>query len=177
MVDSNDDSKDRKDGNIDSGKNPQIINPEDSSENQSTRISPDFQNQHSTMIGDYRIIREIGRGGMGVVYEAEQKQPKRLVALKVIHGGRFIDEYQVKLFEREAQALGRLNHPGIASIYESGRTPDGHHFFAMELVRGETLKVYLEVNSKTGPLTPTRLRERLAIFKKISDAVTYAHQR
>src|SRR5512138_235994 len=82
------------------------------------------------MIGDYRIIRKLGAGGMGVVYEAEQQRPKRLVALKVIHGGRFVDEHQVKLFEREAQALARLKHPGIAAIYESGRTPDGQHFFA-----------------------------------------------
>ena len=148
MVDSNDDSKERKDGNIDPDNSSPVITPEISSENQSTRISPVFQNQNSTMIGGYRIIREIGRGGMGAVYEAEQKRPKRLVALKVIHGGRFIDEYQIKLFEREAQALGRLNHPGIASIHESGRTQDGNHFFAMELVRGETLKEYLERLSK-----------------------------
>jgi serine/threonine protein kinase/Tfp pilus assembly protein PilF len=113
----------------------------------------------------------------GVVYEAEQQRPKRLVALKVIHGGRFVDDYQIKLFEREAQALARLKHPGIAAIYESGRTPDGQHFFAMELVRGETLKDYLEKAGRGGALTPTQLRERLAIFRKISDAVTYAHQR
>jgi serine/threonine protein kinase len=71
------------------------------------------------MIGDYRIIREIGSGGMGVVYEAEQQHPKRLVALKVIQGARLLDEENVKLFEREAQALARLKHPGIAAIYES----------------------------------------------------------
>jgi eukaryotic-like serine/threonine-protein kinase len=130
-----------------------------------------------TMIGDYRIIRKLGAGGMGVVYEAEQPHPKRLVALKVIKGGRFVDDQHVKLFEREAQALARLKHPGIAAIYESGRTAEGQHFFAMELVRGETLKEYLEKASSSGPLTPPQLRERLAIFRKISDAVTYAHQR
>jgi len=131
----------------------------------------------AAMIGDYRILRRLGAGGMGVVYEAEQQQPKRLVALKVIQGGRLVDEYQVKLFAREVQALARLNHPGIAAIYESGRTPDGQHFFAMELVRGESLKEYLERTSAGKPLTPSLLRERLAIFRKISDAVTYAHQR
>ena len=129
------------------------------------------------MIGDYRIIRKLGAGGMGIVYEAEQQHPKRLVALKVIKGGRFVDDQHVKLFEREAQALARLKHPGIAAIYESGRTPEGQHFFAMELVRGETLKEYLEKANSSGPLTPPQLRERLAIFRKIADAVTYAHQR
>ena len=100
------------------------------------------------------------------MYEAEQQSPKRLVALKVIRGGHFVDEQQVKLFEREAQALARLKHPGIAAIYESGRTPEGQHFFAMELVRCETLNDYLEKASMRGPPIPSRVRERLAIFRK-----------
>jgi serine/threonine protein kinase/Tfp pilus assembly protein PilF len=129
------------------------------------------------MIGNYRIIRKLGAGGMGVVYEAEQQHPKRLVALKVIKGSRFVDDQNVKLFEREIQALARLNHPGIAAIYESGLTSEGQHFFAMELVRGETLKEYLEKANASGPLIPSQLHERLAIFRKISEAVTYAHQR
>jgi len=178
MVDSKDESKDR---NAADPERKQASSLESAStvspETASTRTPVASNEWHSTMIGDYRIIREIGRGGMGVVYEAEQKQPKRLVALKVIRGGRYIDEHQIKLFEREAQALGRLNHPGIAAIYESGHTPDGQHFFAMELVRGETLKDYLERTGKGEPLSPGRLRERLAIFRKIADAVTYAHQR
>jgi eukaryotic-like serine/threonine-protein kinase len=132
---------------------------------------------NSSMVGNYRIIREIGRGGMGIVYEAEQQEPRRLVALKVIQGSRLLDENNIKLFEREAQALARLKHPGIAAIYESGHTPDGKHFFAMELVRGETLEAYLKKPSEGVPVTPSRLRERLAIFRKISDAITYAHQR
>src|SRR5262249_32173831 len=59
----------------------------------------------SIFIGDHRIFRKLGEGGMGVVYEAEQQHPRRLVALKVIRGGRLVDELQVKLFQREAQAL------------------------------------------------------------------------
>ena len=124
------------------------------------------------MIGDYRIIRKLGVGGMGIVYEAEQQHPKRLVALKVIRGGRFVDDQSVRLFEREAQALARLRHPGIAAIYESGRTPEGQHFFAMELVRGETLKEYIEKTTSSGPLTPTRLR---SYFGKPIMGVTQAH--
>jgi eukaryotic-like serine/threonine-protein kinase len=145
--------------------------------NQGTTVTQLPPAQQSLMIGNYKIIREIGSGGMGVVYEAEQQRPKRLVALKVIQGGRFVDEHQIKLFEREAQALARLKHPGIAAIYESGRTPDGRHFFAMELVRGDTLEVLLKKSAETGAMTPIQLRERLAIFRKISDAITYAHQR
>jgi eukaryotic-like serine/threonine-protein kinase len=132
---------------------------------------------HRQMIGSYRIIRQIGAGGMGVIYEAEQQQPKRLVALKVIQGTRLLDEQTIKLFEREAQALARLKHPGIAAIYESGRTPQGQHFFAMELVRGETLEAYLERSAESPIMTPALLRERLAIFHKIAEAITYAHQR
>jgi tetratricopeptide (TPR) repeat protein len=114
---------------------------------------------------------------MGVVYEAEQQSPRRLVALKVILGSRYVDEHQVKLFEREAQALGRLKHPGIAAIYESGRTPEGQHFFAMELVRGETLKDYLQRPAPEGVSAAAQLRERLALFRQVAEAVTHAHQR
>jgi eukaryotic-like serine/threonine-protein kinase len=143
--------------------------------NEETLSAVSASTSPSRMIGDFRIIREIGSGGMGVVYEAEQQHPKRLVALKVIRSERFVDDQQVKLFEREAQALARLKHPAVAAIYDAGRTSEGQHFFAMELVRGETLKSYLE--KAESPLTPSQLRERLAIFRKIADAVTYAHQR
>jgi eukaryotic-like serine/threonine-protein kinase len=129
------------------------------------------------MIGDYRIIRKLGAGGMGIVYEAEQQHPKRLVALKVIQGARLLDDQTVKQFEREAQALARLKHPGIAAIHESGRTSEGQHFFVMELIRGETLDVYLKKSAKAGGMTSALLRDRLAIFREISDAITYAHQR
>ena len=89
-------------------------------------------------IGDYRVLAKLGEGGMGVVYEAEQQHPRRRVALKVIRGGAFVDEHRLKMFEREANTLARLKHPNIGGIYESG-AQDGQHFFAMELVRGETL--------------------------------------
>jgi serine/threonine protein kinase/WD40 repeat protein len=126
-------------------------------------------------IGSYRVIRELGHGGMGVVYEAEQQHPHRRVAVKVIRGGRFIDEHHVRMFQREADTLARLKHPNIAAIYESGRTDDGQHFFAMELVHGETLNAYMTKRPTT--LTPGELRFRLALFCKIADAVHHAHQR
>ncbi len=121
-------------------------------------------------IGGYRILRVLGEGGMGIVYEAEQPDPRRPVALKVVRGGRYLDEHHIKLFQREAQTLARLKHPYIAAIYEAGRTDEGQHFFAMELVRGESLKEY--IRAKKPPM-----RARLELFHKICDAINYAHQR
>lgn len=130
----------------------------------------------SVFAGRYVIARELGRGGMGVVYEAEQQNPRRAVALKVIRGGAFVDEMRVRLFQREAQALARLKHPRIAAIYESGCTEDGRHFFAMELVRGESLTDHLAKDG-SGRLSPDQIRRRLELFREVCDAVSYAHQR
>ncbi len=121
-------------------------------------------------IGSYVVIRRLGEGGMGIVYEAEQDAPRRLVAIKVVRGGRHVDEYRLRLFEREAQTLGRLRHPSIAAIYHGGRTDDGEHFFAMELVQGVPLTQYVR---------DTRMprRDRLRLFQEIAQAINYAHQR
>ena len=126
-------------------------------------------------IGQYRIVGKLGEGGMGVVYLAEQRQPKRQVALKVVRGGQFVDEMTVKMFEREAETLGRLKHANIGAIYESGRTDDGQHFFAMELVEGDTLDRHLAKTPE--PISPDELERRLDLFQQIADAVHYAHQR
>ena len=126
-------------------------------------------------IGEYRVLGVLGEGGMGIVYEAEQASPRRRVALKVIRGGQFVDENHVRMFQREAETLARLKHPNIGAIYESGRTEDGHHFFAMELVPGETMDRYLA--GRGDPTAPGELENRLALFRKICDAVQYAHQR
>jgi len=127
-------------------------------------------------IGDFRLVRKLGEGGMGVVYEAEQQHPRRPVALKVIRGGAHVSPDMLKLFQREAQTLARLRHPGIAALYETGATEEGLHFFAMELVRGSTLTAWLG-QRPAGPLTPHEVMLRLSIFKKICDAVAYAHQK
>ncbi len=121
-------------------------------------------------IGSYTILGKLGEGGMGIVYEAEQQNPKRRVALKVVRGGHLVDALSVKMFQREAETLGRLKHPNIGAIYESGRTDDGRHFFAMELVRGQTLDARLRAGAIDIP-------GRLALFRTICDAVNYAHQR
>jgi serine/threonine protein kinase/Tfp pilus assembly protein PilF len=128
-------------------------------------------------IAGYRILRTLGEGGMGVVYEAEQQSPLRPVALKVIRSGPFADSYQIQLFQREIQTLARLKHPGIAAIYAAGRTSSGQHFFAMELVHGEPLDVYLGGHPLAGPPLRAQLHARLTLFLEICEAINYAHQR
>ncbi|HEX6852634.1 MAG TPA: protein kinase [Candidatus Polarisedimenticolaceae bacterium] len=126
-------------------------------------------------IGGYTIVGKLGEGGMGVVYEAEQNEPRRRVALKVVRGGPFVDELSVKMFRREVETLARLKHPNIAAIYEAGRTDEGQHYFAMELVQGERLDDFLERGGKAS--TREVIEGRLRLFRKICDAVHYAHQR
>jgi len=121
-------------------------------------------------IGGYRLIREIGRGGMGVVYEAEQQQPRRAVALKFVGGTALADEHSHKLFKREVQSLARLRHPGIAAIYDVGQTENGRQFFTMELVRGVRFNEYVRLKNLS-------LSDQLDLFCRLCDAVHYAHQR
>lgn len=121
-------------------------------------------------VGSYRIVRRLGEGGMGIVYEGEQQTPKRAVAIKVIRGGHHADVVRIKLFQREAQTLARLRHPAIGAIYEAGQTDDGQDFFAMELVRGVPLNQYLREHHIPRP-------DRLRLFCRICDAINYAHQR
>ncbi|MEZ4388542.1 MAG: serine/threonine-protein kinase [Candidatus Krumholzibacteriia bacterium] len=128
-------------------------------------------------IAGYRIIRKLGEGGMGVVYEAEQPEPRRRVALKVMRGGAAVDPHLVHLFEREVRTLALLKHPGIAAIHDAGRTEEGQRFFAMELVTGVPLDEFLRANPLTGGDVRGRLRRRLELFRKICEAINYAHQR
>ncbi|MBW2525699.1 MAG: protein kinase, partial [Deltaproteobacteria bacterium] len=116
-------------------------------------------------IGSYRVLSRLGEGGMGVVLEAEQETPKRKVALKLIHGWHAMDADHVRMFQREAASLARLSHPGIAAIYESG-TADGHHFLAMELVEGVTLKEHI---AERPALDRAELVHRLKLFGKIAE--------
>ena len=99
-------------------------------------------------IAGYRILGKLGEGGMGVVYEAEQQQPRRRVALKVIRGGEVVDDNRVRMFQREVETLARLKHPNIGAIYESGRTEEGQPYFAMELVAGPTLDDFLRARRR-----------------------------
>ena len=94
-------------------------------------------------LGDYRILREIGRGGMGVVYEAEQESLGRRVALKVLSASSLLDPKQVRRFEREAKAAARLHHTNIVPVFGVGRQ-DGHHYFVMQFIAGLGLDVVLD---------------------------------
>ncbi len=113
------------------------------------------------------IIELIGRGGMGAVYKARQKELDRLAALKILPPGIGQDDGFADRFAREAKALAKLNHQGIVTIYDFGRA-DGLYFFLMEYVDGVNLKQLLE----RGRISP---REALAIVPQICDALQFAH--
>ena len=123
-------------------------------------------------VGNYRIQGRIGAGGMGIVYEALQDNPRRRVALKVMRPG-LLSSRALRRFEHEAQALGRLQHPGIARILEAGAMGTGkaaQPFFAMELVRGNNLTAYVQEHAVSR-------RDRLKLFGRICDAVQHAHEK
>ncbi len=120
-------------------------------------------------IPGYIITREIGRGGMGVIYEAQQQEPPRAVALKVMRGGA-VSKHRLRLFRQEMETLARLSCSNIAAIYGAGSTHDGRHFFAMELVRGVPVTEYVRLHDLT-------IRKVLLLFQHICQAVHYAHQR
>lgn len=128
-------------------------------------------------IGDYRIVRRIGAGGMGIVYEAEQRQPRRTIALKVIRASRSSPELLMR-FRRECEILGRLGSPGIAHVYDAGVAEevaaDGRRssraFLVLELVDGRPI----DEHANHGSLDT---RARLALVARVCDAIHHAHQR
>ena len=121
-------------------------------------------------IGPYKLLQEIGEGGMGTVYMAQQEQPvRRRVALKVIKAG--MDSKQViGRFEAERQAVSMMDHPNIAHVLEVGTTDAGQPYFVMELVKGLPITRYCDEKRLV-------LRERLELFKAICHAVQHAHQK
>jgi WD40 repeat protein/tRNA A-37 threonylcarbamoyl transferase component Bud32 len=117
--------------------------------------------------GDYELLNELARGGMGIVYKARQRKLNRLVALKMILAGQLASAQDVQRFYTEAKAAAQLDHPGIVPIYEVGEQ-DGQHFFSMGYVEGGSLAALV----KDGPLPP---REAAELVRKIAEAVAYAH--
>ena len=106
-------------------------------------------------LGDFRIVGEIGRGGMGVVYEAIQESLGRPVALKVLPLGALADPAALKRFRREARSVAALHHSNIVPVFGIGEHA-GHHYYAMQLIRGQTLEAVLggvrQLRDLTGPL-------------------------
>jgi serine/threonine protein kinase/WD40 repeat protein len=138
---------------------------------------PDEGESLPSRIGKYEIIRVVGSGGMGIVYEARQDNPHRRVALKILHPALASPDW-LRRFEREAEVLGYLHHPGIATVYEagvaevtvSGRPPARQPFLAMEFIKGLSLTRF----AKTSRLDT---RGRLELAARVCDAMQHAHER
>lgn len=119
-------------------------------------------------LGEFRLVREIGRGGMAIVYEAEQESLGRRVALKVLPAGAALDERLAIRFLREARTVARLSHPGIVPVYGTGRAR-GVLFFAMELIEGESLAERID----RGPFP---FRDAARVASSVAHALEHAHQ-
>ena len=121
-------------------------------------------------IGRYKLLQQIGEGGCGVVYMAEQEEPvRRRVALKVIKLG-MDTKSVIARFEAERQALALMDHPNIAKVLDAGATDTGRPYFVMELVRGIKITDYCDQNNLS-------TRERLDLFIQVCQAIQHAHQK
>ncbi len=150
---------------------PQKAVPDD----EATRVldhepEPRSRKRREVRIGGYRLIRELGTGGMGKVFLAEQTEPvQRKVALKLI-GGKRGDSLYSALFDVERQTLARLHHPYIAQVYEAGTGPGKMPWFAMELVQGEPITKHCQSHDLS-------LEQRLRLFMRVCQGVQHAHHR
>ena len=114
----------------------------------------------------YAFVKELGRGGMGTVYLAEDRELDREVAIKVLNTPEVTDGLRERMI-REAQIIARLEHPGIVPVHDAGTLPDGRIFYAMKFVRGSRLDEYAAQGAS--------LRDRLRKFQAVCDAVAFAH--
>ena len=133
-------------------------------------VDEPFSEQPGTVIGPYKLLEQIGEGGFGVVFLAEQTQPvRRKIALKILKPG--MDTHQVVArFEAERQALAIMDHPNIAKVFDGGTTPSARPYFVMEFVKGVPITDFCDQNH----LTP---RQRLEMFLPVCQAVQHAHQK
>ncbi len=133
--------------------------------------------------GDYELIEQLGRGGMGVVYKARQVRLNRLVALKMIGAGEFASPIMIQRFHREAEAAANLHHPHIVPIYEIGELR-GQHFYSMQLVDGSGLDKHIDRfgfackpgNAGASTALPARQDESARIVSSVARAVDHAHR-
>jgi serine/threonine protein kinase/Tfp pilus assembly protein PilF len=142
----------------------------DPDSSQTPKLQHHFSERPGDCIGPYKLLQEIGAGGFGVVYMAQQLEPvKRRVALKIAKLG--MDTRQVVArFEAERQALALMDHPNIAKVFDAGATASGRPYFVMELVKGIRITDYCDQNHLS-------TRERLELFMQICRAVQHAHQK
>jgi WD40 repeat protein/tRNA A-37 threonylcarbamoyl transferase component Bud32 len=136
---------------------------------EATDAGPEGDTPGAGTFGDYVLIKQIARGGMGIVYKARQKKLQRLVALKMILSGQFASGEEIQRFYTEAEAAAQLDHPGIVPIYEVGEL-QGQHYFSMAFIAGGTLAARVH----EGPLPP---KEAARLVKQVAEAVAYAHDR
>lgn len=135
-------------------------------------------------LGDFELLEEIGRGGMGVVFRAHQKSLDRMVAIKVLPNSWALSQRQIDRFEREARAVAKLSHPGVVSIYSVGEE-GSTHFIAMELVEGHDLGVELgrlgsgsQEDTSVPPIgAPEHYKVVASMIKGVAEALEHAHQR
>ena len=126
--------------------------------------------KHPDRIGPYEIVEVLGKGGMGIVYLAEQTEPvRRRVALKVVKRGMESSQV-VARFATERQALAMMDHPAIAKVYDAGVAPDGRSYFVMERVEGVPITDYCDRHRLAN-------RQRLDLFRRVCDGVQHAHRR
>jgi len=126
------------------------------------------------LLGDYRLIRELGRGGMGIVFEAEQQSLRRRVALKLLPRERTDSTRSIERFRREAAAASRLHHPGIVPIHEVGEWR-GIHFYSMEFVAGTPLDVAMQQQRLGVRSDCSRIAEVAEVIALLADALQHAH--
>ncbi|MFO1078271.1 MAG: serine/threonine-protein kinase [Planctomycetota bacterium] len=132
-----------------------------------TEVAPSY--------GDHRVVREIGRGGSGVVYEAVQRSLGRRCALKVLGDGAGTDATQIARLRREALALAQLQHPHVVRVHDVGET-GGRHWLAMDLVDGGTLADRITALRTGGGHRGGSLREMVEIVAAIADALEFVHR-
>lgn len=132
-------------------------------------LDEEFAQTPSLKVGPYRVLREIGRGGMGVVYVAEREDEfRQRVAIKLLKRGLDTEDI-LRRFRNERQILASLNHPNIAKIFDGGMTDDGLPYFVMEYIDGSTLLQHCESRALSN-------QERLRLFRRVCAAVQHAHQ-
>ena len=151
----------------DIGEDATTVGPANSKD-PTTTGEKNLDGSNPKLIGNYLILEEIDRGGMGIVYRALDQDLQRVVAVKMIRSGRLASESYVQRFKAEARAAAKLDHPGIVSVHEVG-THEGQPYFSMAFIEGQNLAGYLKENELT-------VEESCLLIKEIAEAIDHAHE-